>query len=248
MVTVLAVAALGIVAASDANTVTTHTVTRHTTVVKVTAPSSPEETTAPPTQAAAAAVPSVRAAPVTAAASMVESDLKTVVPPSPAVPAVSPTVTVTVTTTTTTTRPRRCRQTFRHARCRCRRPADAAGRPGVPRRPLPALRAILLGGVCRRSALSARAPGLRSIPRRFCRRLCRRGALAGAAIAQVESSENSGFNPTSPIYGPYRSQFLTAESNLANAPAPLVQAAAANAATACVVDIEAVLTAAAPAS
>ena len=249
VVTVLAVAALGIVAASDANTVTTHTVTRHTTVVKVTAPSSPEETTAPPTQAAAAAVPSVRAAPVTAAASMVESDLNTVVPPSPAVPAVSPTVTVTATTTTTTTPP----------------PSVSSDLPACPLS-LPSPAPTQQGGLASLVGLSplfgpfsseafAAAPLFQPVLQAFGPFLVAFADGYAAAepslaplIAQVESSENSGFNLISPIYGPYRSQFLTAESNLANAPAPLVQAAAANAATACVVDIEAVLTAAAPAS
>jgi hypothetical protein len=46
-------------------------------------------------------------------------------------------------------------------------------------------------------------------------------------IARVERSGNSGFTVISPIYGSYRSQFLTAES----APAPLVKTAEASATT-----------------
>lgn len=67
-------------------------------------------------------------------------------------------------------------------------------------------------------------------------------------ITQVESLENSGFTAISPFYAPYRSQFLTAETSLATALGPLVTAATANAATSCLVDVEAVLTAAAPSS
>lgn len=67
-------------------------------------------------------------------------------------------------------------------------------------------------------------------------------------ITQVESLEDSGFTAISPFYTPYRSQFLTAETSLATALGPLVTAAAANSATSCLVDVEAVLTAVAPAS
>jgi hypothetical protein len=66
-------------------------------------------------------------------------------------------------------------------------------------------------------------------------------------IAQVESLENSGYSATSPLYAPYSSQFLTAETTLATALAPLVKTAATNEGTSCVVDIEAVLSAATPA-
>lgn len=248
-VTVLAVAALGILAASDVNTVTTHTVTRHTTVVKVAAPSSPEKRTAPLTQAAAATIPSVPAAPVTAAAPIVESDLNTVVPASPVVPAASPTVAVTTTTTTTTTPP----------------PSVPADLPACPVS-LPSPAPTQQGGLASLVGLSplfgpfsseafAAAPLFQPLLQAFGPFLVAFADGYAAAepslaplIAQVQSSESSGFNLISPIYGPYRSQFLTAESNLANALSPLVQAAAANAATSCVVDIEAVLTAAAPAS
>jgi hypothetical protein len=67
-------------------------------------------------------------------------------------------------------------------------------------------------------------------------------------VTQVESLENSGFSVISPYYGPYRSEFLAAESALVTALAPEVKTMATNAATSCVIDIEGVLTAAAPAS
>ncbi len=65
--------------------------------------------------------------------------------------------------------------------------------------------------------------------------------------AQVESLENQGYAVPAPLYGPERSQLLSAESALATALAPVAKAAADNEAAACVVDIEAALTGAAPA-
>jgi hypothetical protein len=63
-------------------------------------------------------------------------------------------------------------------------------------------------------------------------------------IAQVESLENEGFSVLSPLYGPYRTAFLTAETSLATAVAPLAQSLASNPASACLVDMEDILTAA----
>jgi hypothetical protein len=63
-------------------------------------------------------------------------------------------------------------------------------------------------------------------------------------VAQLESLENEGFNAILPLYGPYRAQFLAAESTLATALAPFTKAVAVNAGTSCLVDIEATLTAA----
>jgi hypothetical protein len=64
-------------------------------------------------------------------------------------------------------------------------------------------------------------------------------------IAQVESAENQGFSILSPLYGPYRTQFLTAETALATALAPYAQALASTPASACLVDMEGLLTSAA---
>jgi hypothetical protein len=67
-------------------------------------------------------------------------------------------------------------------------------------------------------------------------------------IAAVESFENTGFTAVSPLYGPYRSEFLAAETKLATALAPLVTTVASNVATSCFVDIEGMLAGAAPKS
>ena len=63
-------------------------------------------------------------------------------------------------------------------------------------------------------------------------------------LAQVESFENEGYSLISPLYGPYRTKFLTAETALATALAPVASALVDNPASACVVDLEGVLTAA----
>jgi hypothetical protein len=62
-------------------------------------------------------------------------------------------------------------------------------------------------------------------------------------INQVESLENEGFAVISPLYLPYRTEFLSAETELATAVAPFAQALATNPAATCVVDIESALTA-----
>jgi hypothetical protein len=64
-------------------------------------------------------------------------------------------------------------------------------------------------------------------------------------VTQLESFENDGFTVISPLYGPHRSQFLTDESALATALAPLAKGVASNAEASCLVDVEAVLTQAA---
>jgi hypothetical protein len=63
-------------------------------------------------------------------------------------------------------------------------------------------------------------------------------------LAQVESLENQGYALLAPLYAPYRSQFLTAETALATALAPAASTLLDNPLSACVVDIEGVLTAA----
>jgi hypothetical protein len=64
-------------------------------------------------------------------------------------------------------------------------------------------------------------------------------------VANVESLENEGFSVLSPLYSPYRTEFLTAETTLATALAPFAQALTSNPVASCVVDIEGVLTSAA---
>jgi hypothetical protein len=66
-------------------------------------------------------------------------------------------------------------------------------------------------------------------------------------ISQITAFENEGFALLSPFYGPYRTQFLTAETTLATALAPFAQTLASNPASSCLVDVEGMLTAASPA-
>jgi hypothetical protein len=64
-------------------------------------------------------------------------------------------------------------------------------------------------------------------------------------VAAVESLENKGFSLLSPLYSPYRAEFLTAETTLAAALATFAQALASNPGASCLVDFEGLLTSAA---
>jgi hypothetical protein len=66
-------------------------------------------------------------------------------------------------------------------------------------------------------------------------------ASVASSAAQIESLENEGYSVLSPLYGPNRSQLLAAESQLATALAPLATDAADTQTTSCLVDIEAAL-------
>jgi len=254
-VTVLAVAALGAFALSDADTVITHTLTKHTTVVKLTsAPKAQDLGTAPARTTADSML--VPAAPLEASVGAPTSDPTTLAapavgaptasPPAVAVAAAAPTPTPSPTSTATA-------------------PPAPAELPACPL-PLSAPSPTQQGGLASLVGLSplfgpfsseafAAAPLFQPLLQNFGPFLVAFADGYAAAepslvplIAQVESLETSGFSVVSPIYTPYRSQFLTSEAALATALAPLVKTAAANAATSCVVDIEAVLIAAAPTS
>jgi hypothetical protein len=68
-----------------------------------------------------------------------------------------------------------------------------------------------------------------------------------SSAAQIESLENDGYSVLSPLYGPNRSQLLAAESQLATTLAPLATGAADTQTASCLVDIEAALTLVPPA-
>jgi hypothetical protein len=61
-------------------------------------------------------------------------------------------------------------------------------------------------------------------------------------INQLEGLENEGFSVLSPLYLPYRTRVLSAETELAGALAPYAQLAASNPASSCLVDVEGMLT------
>jgi hypothetical protein len=63
-------------------------------------------------------------------------------------------------------------------------------------------------------------------------------------LLQLEALENQGYALLAPFYAPYREQFLTAETNLATALAPVASSLVENPASACIVDFEGWLTAA----
>jgi hypothetical protein len=252
-VTVLAVAALGAFAASDAATETTHTVTKHTTVVKLTeAPKSQQPGQPAASETSTAAGPLVPAALLTAGSLAPTSDPSTVATVGSAVPTASPPATPAATSPPTTTTPTTTTPS----------PTDLPACPLPLSEPTPTQQ----GGLASLVGLSplfgpysseafAAAPLFQPLLQAFGPFLVTfaNGYTATdpslvPLTSQVESLENSSFTAISPFYGPYRNQFLTAETDLATALAPLAKAAAANAATSCLVDIEGVLTSAAPAS
>jgi hypothetical protein len=63
-------------------------------------------------------------------------------------------------------------------------------------------------------------------------------------LDRLETLENEGYGIVAPIYAPDRSMFLTAETNLATALAPVASSLVDNPASMCVIDAESVLTAA----
>jgi hypothetical protein len=258
VVTVLAVAALGILASQNAHAVTTHTVTRHTTVVtRVDAPTAAQSPASPVgLSEPVPSVPLVTSAPVvtTTAIPAVETASLTPAPTSqapPVAPAAPETATSTATGTgtpagpgtgpTSTTQPQ--------AIPVCPLPVAAPSEPG-------GLASIVglapLFGPLSSEAFAAAPvfqPPLQDIGP-FLVAFANEYAAAEPSLAplaaQVESLENSGYSVASPLYGPYRSEFLAAESALATALAPTVKTLATNAATSCVIDIEGALTTAAP--
>jgi len=247
-VTVLAVAALVAFALGEAKTVTTHTVTKHTTVVKLTAPPNSQDAGIAPAQTATAAL--VPAAPLAASPAEPASDLTaggaagvstpTTTPSAVAVAPAAPTSASTPTASPPSA------------------PSDLPACPLPLSAPLPTQQ----GGLASLVGLSplfgpfsseafAAAPIFQPLLQAFGPFLVAFAEGYAAAepsleplITQVESLETSGFSMVSSLYAPYRSQLLTSEATLASAVAPLVRAAAANAATSCVVDIEAVLSSA----
>src|SRR5580698_10511978 len=239
-VAVLAIGALVLVTVEAGGTVTRHTfVTRHEVRT-----SAPAQASAPPV--AAPSIPTAVTAPSPS------------VSPSVAAPVVAPTTVATAASTTTSAAPA--------APVSSAAPTPAPSPPAtpavLPACPLPLAAPTTNGGL---QSLVAFAPFFGPFSAE---------AFASAALFQpvlevfgpflatmaeqytpvepqiaplaaaVESLENEGYSVLAPLYGPYREQFLTAETALATALAPLVSAAAINPVSECVVDIEGVLAAA----
>jgi hypothetical protein len=253
VVTVLAVAALGVFATRDAHAVTTHTVTKHTTVVtRVDAPSAQTQEAAVPQAASPPADSLFVASPLTTRSTAPAID--TVGPIVAPVPETTPTVAVPTGTNPT--------------------PATGSGGsgastpepPAIPTCPLPLTAPAEPGGLASIVGLAplfgpfsseafAAAPAFQPMLQdigpflvAFADAYATEQPSVAPFVTQVESLENAGFSLVSPYYGPYRSKFLAAEAALATALAPEVKTLAANAATSCVIDIEGMLTEAAPSS
>jgi hypothetical protein len=238
-VTALAVGALVLVAVEAGGTVTRHTVvTRHE--VRSSAPARPAPSVGVPTAPAAAVAPTLSASPAipsaSATAAPVATEASTTSPVNPAPQVSSPTPSPT--------------------------PSVPAKPAVVPACPLPLAAPTTNGGLQSLVAFSpffgpfsAEAfasaalfqpvlelfgPFLATIAEEYTPVEPQIAPL----VATVESLENEGYSVLAPLYGPYREQFLTAETTLATALAPLVSAAAINPVSECVVDIEGMLAAA----
>lgn len=245
VVTVGAVAALAAFAVTGGGTVTVHTtVTKHTTVIKeksiataapASAPVSPAATapslvapTDPLTGAATAVVPEVAMPPVTATGSGA---------PTPGTAAAAATAPTTPSPSGGNGTPSDLPS--------CPYPLAAPADPGglqslIPFAPLfgPFSSEAFAMAPLFQPFLQTVGPFLVSFANAY-------GAFAPALaplVTQVENFENEGFNLLSPLYTPYRSKFLSAETQLANALAPLATAAAINAPVSCLVDVEGLLT------
>jgi hypothetical protein len=245
VVTVGAVAALAAFAVTGGGTVTVHTtVTKHTTVIKeksiataapASAPVSPAATapslvapTDPLTSAATAVVPEVAMPPVTATGSGA---------PTPGTAAAAATAPTTPSPSGGNGTPSDLPS--------CPYPLAAPADPGglqslIPFAPLfgPFSSEAFAMAPLFQPFLQTVGPFLVSFANAY-------GAFAPALaplVTQVENFENEGFNLLSPLYTPYRSKFLSAETQLANALAPLATAAAINAPVSCLVDVEGLLT------
>lgn len=247
-VTLLAVAALASFAAAGGTTKTLHTtVTEHTTVTKektvasatppVSAPASSAATTLSPVAptdsgagAATEVVPGVSPPPATASGGTTPTPAVTTAATTPSTPAPAPAAAGDPTPSDMPT---------------CPYPLAAPADPGglqslVSFAPLfgpfsseafamaplfqPFLQTVGPFLVAFANAYSAFEPSLAPL------------------TTQVENLENEGFTFLSPFYGQYRSQFLSAESQLANALAPLATSLTVNPATSCLVDVEGLLT------
>jgi hypothetical protein len=238
LVTALSLAALGWMASSSAHTVTNRTVTKRTTVVR----------TAAGTSHVSVVAPVVQAAPLLSALAVPSADTGSLAPtPDPASDTLTPAAAV---TTPAATDPSPVTP-----------PASSAPTPAVLSTcPLPLPAAGVSGGLQSlvgfaplfgpfTSEAFAAAPVFQPVFELFGPFLV---AFANAYAAgepsiaplvnAVQTLETSGYAVISPLYGPYRSKFLDAESDLATALKPYATALVASPAAACVVDIEGALT------
>jgi hypothetical protein len=234
LVTLLSVVALGLMSLTSARPVT-----KHTTVIKKveatvnrTHAAAPATVAAPVSPTVASTPDPVSAAPLTAAMPVTEAAVT-----APAAdPAPSPTPTPAPATLPPASVP---------ALPACPLPLDAPAQPGG----LASLVGLspLFGPFSAEAFASAAA--FQPVLELFGPFLVAFAAAYGTAeptlaplVSGVEAFENDGFTVISPLYGPHRAEFLTAETTLATALAPLAETLVTNPAASCVIDIEGVLT------
>jgi hypothetical protein len=245
-IVLLAVVALGLMTLGSA-----HTVTKHTTVTRQAAPTA---ATQPPTDASA----SPAAGPVTAddTSGLAGTSPLAAVAPDPSVTAITPPV---------TTAP----ATLASSPAVSSPSPSASTSPASPTAVLPVCPLALSapkqsGGLASLIGLSplfgpfsaeafASAAAFQPVLQLFGPFLVEFATGYAAVqpslaplIGQLQSLENQGFSVLSPLYGPYRTEVLSAETGLAKALAPFAQLAVSNPASSCLVDIEGILTSASP--
>jgi hypothetical protein len=242
-VTLVAVAALGLVAAESGGTVVRHTVvTKHETRVinRTTAPKSSTPTplapvassvpdTAPVSEAAAAPATPLTSDPVTLASST---------------PATTPATTTTTSTTTIgSTLPTTTANAIPACPAGLAAPAQSGGLQSLIGF------APLFGPFS--SEAFAMAPSFQPVLEligpfltAFANYYAPEAPTLAPLLNAVDSLETEGYSLLAPLFGPYQTQFLTAETKLAAALAPGASLLVDNPAASCVIDIEGLLTSA----
>jgi hypothetical protein len=239
LLTVVSVIALGLMALASPKTVTTHT----TEIKKTEAAAKRAPASAPATTPAAVPLATAPAlvdttAPVSTLLPVTEASVATVAPDPAATPAplTPPASAVGASTSATTT-----------ALPLCPLPLAAPAQPGglaslIGLSPLfgPFSAEAFASAAAFQPVLELFGPFLIA----FANAYATAEPSLAPLISQLEALENQGFTLITPLYGPYRTQFLTAETNLASALAPFAQTLATNPAASCLIDVEAVLTSA----
>jgi hypothetical protein len=241
-VTLVAVAVLGLVAAESGGTVVRHTVvTKHETRV-VNHTTAPKSST--PTQSAPVASSVPDTAPVSEAAAPATPVAPDPVTLASSTPATTPaTTTTTPTTTTGSSLPTTTANDIPACPAGLAAPAQSGGLQSLIGF------APLFGPFS--SEAFAMAPSFQPVLEligpfltAFANYYAPEAPTLAPLLNAVDSLETEGYSLLAPLFGPYQTQFLTAETKLAAALAPDASLLVDNPAASCVIDIEASLTSA----
>lgn len=241
VVTLAAVGTLGLLAAKSGGTQTRHTTVTHHEAARAPAPKLATPATVDPSASAASEAPTPAPAPppLLAAPSVAVPPQIT---PSPVV--TSPTTTPTLPATPPVSSPSPAAVTLPACPLPLPAPASSGGLQS-----LIALAPVFGPFSAEAFASAATFQPLLELLGPFLVAFAQHYAAVQPTVTplltQLESFENQGYAVLAPFYGRYRAQFLSAETALATALAPVASTMVDNSAASCVVDIEGVLTAAA---